>query len=67
MKIEGKSLWMIVDQKNGGVVYAAAPDRVRAYAEAGKVLGDEINPLSTADIKAMGYKAVKVTQLTFSQ
>lgn len=64
MKIVG-NFWVVVNEENGSLVYAVGSNRAEAYYNAGTVLGDEASPLTTMEIKAMGYKARKVSELTF--
>lgn len=63
-EVEG-NLWMVVNEENHSVIYGcAAPDRVKAYEQAGKFLAEP--PYTTKQLREMGYKAVKVTELSFT-
>lgn len=63
MKVDG-NLWIVVNSKTNSIVYkCAAPNRVLAYKQACKALGEP--PYTTKQIKKMGFKAVKVTEIVF--
>lgn len=62
MKIDG-NLWMVVNPSDGSALYIATEKHRNAMAQARSILGSP--PLTNAAIDALGYKAVKVTHVTF--